>query len=204
MGLDNVYQAMPENCSLLERSRYDADFGANLTDFEQCAAAAQEEIDERGNDQTYLDFVSAAKLLCKERPQLFERRLFLGRRWDMIHYLLSEERRRGYCANDSDWVKRFIHGGEVLNEYIKDISGHHIFYLAPGEVSELWIKLGDITSETFREHWNPSLMYEAGVYKMHAADDERQLEYIETDFNDLRNLFFEAMTHDEGILNWCF
>ncbi len=205
MGLDNVYQSIPADCILFERAQQDPAFGSYLMHFDLYAAANQEEIDARANDQTYLDFVSAAKLLCEERPGLIERRLFLGRKWDMIHYLLSEDRRNGDGYNDSDWVKRVIHGGEVLNEKIREFSGgHSIFYLLPEEVTDLWIKLFDISDEEFREHWDPPAMCEAGVYKMHATDDERRLNWIQEDFERLRNLYSEAVSCDEGILTWCF
>ncbi len=68
--------------------------------------------------------------------------------------------------------------------------------MLPEEVTDLWIKLFDISDEEFREHWDPPAMCEAGVYKMHATDDERQLDWIQEDFERLRNFYSEAVSCD--------
>lgn len=200
MALENIYQAMPE-CTLLERAGSDAGFESRLTHFASYAAKAEEETNAYADDQSRLDFVREAKLLCRERPDLAERSLYLGRWWDAIHYLLSEYRRRGDGNNIADWVKRAVNGSSPVNSAAYKESNSLLHYTPPEEVKDIWAKFEPISEEEFGEHWNARAMYQTGVYKIY-EDDSYRLFDIWEDFEKLREFYKDAARSGDGVLVW--
>ena len=183
---------------MLERARHDASFEQNLRHFASYAAETEAETNAQADDQSRLDFVREARLLCRERPDLAERRLYFGRWWDAIHYLLSEDRRQRGENCDSDWVKRAVNGSSLLN------SAPHseLYYVPPEEVKDIRAKFEPISEENFSEHWNAPAMYKAGVYKIHADDGSYKLDDIWEDFEKLREFYRDAATSGDGVLVW--
>ena len=116
MGLDIHYQAIPESCNLLLRARHEPNFSASLMLFESSALTTQKDLDDHADDQSFVDFVCELRQLLELYPGLERRNLFLGRRWDMLYYLLSAWRRRSEGRDWSHWVEKALFGGEILNE----------------------------------------------------------------------------------------
>ena len=85
-----TYQAMPKDCSLLERSRQEPEFGSLLEFFSLIA--------DRGtvfSEEPWVSFAEAAQQAIQQYPGLQSRYLSWGRCWDKVYYLLSEQRRQG-------------------------------------------------------------------------------------------------------------
>ncbi|HEY9631195.1 MAG TPA: hypothetical protein V6C84_28215 [Coleofasciculaceae cyanobacterium] len=101
---------MPNTCRLLARSRHDPDFGANLEFFKSYALTSQEELDHRVHDQRFVEFVHEARQAVEHYPRIEHRNLYLGRRWDMLYYLLSERRRECEAAEEG----RSLHQSSYL------------------------------------------------------------------------------------------
>lgn len=201
MSIENIYQAMPE-CTLLERARRDTSFEWKLKHFASYAAETEEETSTYAGDQSRLDFVREAKLLCKKRPDLVERKLLLGRYWDAIHYLLSEYRRERDGNNNSDWVKRAVNGGDLLNPAAYAESDSSLYYTQPEEVKDIRTKLEQISDEEFERHWDASAMDQAGVYKIYADESSSRIYVIRQDFEELRDFYREAADSGDGVLVW--
>lgn len=149
MGLDIEYQAMPENCRLLERSRHEPGFGVNLEFFRSYALKLPKELAYRTDDQ-FTEFVEEARKTVKQHPAIEHRNLNLGRRWDMLYYLLSERRRKGEEQDWSHWVEKAVLGGQVLNQATQTTIGFPIRYLHPIEVLEVQNELEAIRIEMRR------------------------------------------------------
>jgi hypothetical protein len=199
MGLDVVYQAMPTNCEVMARSLLDPQFASNLAYFasycEQLPEDLQAELEDCEDYEDYaeeyavtLEFSKAAHRTCSLYPGLEHRCLHLGRKWDMLRYLLSNERRQKAPDRDS-WVDRAILGGEILHEDKISRIGVEIHYLEPSEVLTICNRLDDISIEMLHEYWHPQKMSKAGVYKIHSDDAESVFYYVAEDFHKLKTFY---------------
>lgn len=199
MGLDIHYQAVQETCTLLARSRHDPDFGANLEFFESRVSMSQEKLDYFADEQSLVEFVHEARQTVEQYPGIEQRNLYLGRGWDKLYYLLSERRRRGEPQDGSDWAEKAIFGGSVLNAATQTTIGFRIRYLSPDEVIDVKHQLETVTVEMLHDHWNPQAMSKAGVYKIRAEDD---FEWVQEDFEKLKNFYALIAEYQEGILTF--
>lgn len=202
MGLDIHYQAMPEACNLLTRARHEPDFGPHLEFFKSYALNSQQELDKRANDHLFVEFIYEVRQSLKQYPGIEQRNLYLGRRWDMLYYLLSERRRNGEANDGSEWSEKAIFGDEVLNEKTQTTVGFPIRYLYPREVSNVRDYLGTITIEMLHAHWHPRKMSEARVYKIHIDDGENYFRWIKEDFEKLKAFYALVAEYSEGILSF--
>ena len=209
MGLDVVYQAMPANCEVLARSLLDPQFASNLAYFasyyEQLTEDLQAELEDYEDyAEEYavtIEFSKAAHRTCSRYPGLEHRCLYLGRKWDMLRYLLSHERRREKAPDiDDSWVDRAIFGGEILHEDKISITGLTFHYLEPSEVSTISERLNGISIETLHKYWHPQKMSKAGVYKIHSEDSESVFYYVAEDFHKLKTFYQLARQHGERIV----
>lgn len=202
MGLDISYQAMPEGCTLLERARHEPKFGAYLEFFNSYAFNSQQALARSADDPVVVEFVAEAKQVAEHYKGIEDRRLYLGRRWDILYYVLSENRRRSKKKDCSDWVEQAIFGGEVLNQATQTTIGFPIRYLPPIEVWYIAEILKDTNLELFRCHWNPRAMAEASVYKIHAEDGDEEFEWVKQDFEKLKVFYAQVAQHHEGVLTF--
>lgn len=212
MGLDVVYQAMPANCEVMARSLLDPEFASNLAYFasycEQSPEDLQVELEECEDYEDYaeeyavtLEFSKAAHRTCATYPGLEHRCLYLGRKWDMLRYLLSHERRKKAPDRDS-WVDHAILGGEILHEDKISITGRELHYLEPCEVSTISERLNGISIEMLYEYWHPQKMSKAGVYKIHPEDSESVFYYVAEDFHELKTFYQLVGQYKEGVITY--
>ena len=192
---------MPAGCLLLERARRDAEFGSHLEFFASYALASQARLDRRADDKVFIEFAAQAKQLARDYPGLETRHLDGGRGWDALHYLLSGERRRGEF-NESDWAKRAIRGGEMLESQAQTITGISIRYSSPAEVNMLNQRLQSLSAESLRQHWDVPAMLEAGVYKIHPEDDEESFRWIKMSYEQLAD-FYELVAENKEYVVTC-
>lgn len=200
MGLDISYQAMPESCKLLHRSRHDAEFGANLEFFQRYASVGYKPFGGFATNRAHVDFVQAARQVAADYPQIEQRKLDLGRHWDMLHYLLSERRRAGKPDDWSDWVVQALLGGEILHPETKTTNGSPICYLQPAQVRDIAAELGIITATELQLHWNPVAMYATQVYKIHPDEPAETFAWMCEDLAKLQTFYTLAANHGEGVL----
>ena len=202
MGIDISYQAMPEDCGLLQQARSDAEFGAKLEFFKTYASPSYTLIKGFTIDPRYSEFVRAAQTVAVEHPQLEQRNYDLGRHWDMLYYLLSERRRTGKPRDWSHWVEQALFGGDVLNEATQTTIGSPIRYLFPAQVRAVAPALASITPAALDAYWNPVAMYAAGVYKIYPNESADSLTWLHTDLEKLQAFYALVASHNEGILTF--
>lgn len=198
MGLDQHYQAMPPDCELLRRSRVDPKFGSNLSFFNYYSSRVAEEMERAGDSGTTFEFLAEMLALKADHPGIEKRFLDLGRRWDMLCFLISPAR-RGETNGEADWAYRAIHGGEILHPDVQSGIGVTIMYLSPEETCGIWQRLADLDKKEIDERWDREQMKEAGVYKYNQMRREDWLE----DFECFTDFYFQAMLHDEGVIVIC-
>lgn len=203
MGLDMSYQAIPADSSLLKKvaESETAAVSLNIYGFKKISDENLEYYKENGE---FAEFVSETKLIRNEHSDIENRECDLGRRWDMLHYLLSEIRRNNQPYDETDLVHRAIHGGEKLGENAVLPQGVPVRFLNPQEVKEISTLFGQIETDALEEYWNPPKMREAGVYKIRGDDsDDYQLNYLKEEFEKLKDFYLWAAIYDEGVLVFC-
>lgn len=154
-------------------------------------------------DAELKDFSEIAEIARDEHPGIEERELDIYRYWDILHYLLSEKRRKNLPDDENDLIYRAINGGDKLGEKFVMPQGVPITFLRPDEVREISQMLEEIPSDALREHWNPPLMREAGVYKIRGDEDESSLEYTLQVFDNLKHFYYSVSVFNEAVLVFC-
>lgn len=203
MGLDMTYQAIPADSSLLKKvaESETAAVSLNIHGFKEIP---DEKLQYYGENAEFAEFAKEAKLIRNEHSGIENRECDLGRRWDMLHYLLSEIRRKNEVYDESDLIHRAIHGGEELGEHAVLVQGVPVRFLNPQEVKEISTLFGQIETDSLDEHWNPPKMREAGVYKIRGDDsDNDQLYYLKEEFEQLKDFYLWAAIYDEAVLVFC-
>lgn len=200
------YQVVPDNCSLLARSRQEDEFCRHLEFLQQNALLSQSELEDSAEFsdaaeyRSLVEFVEEARQLIRDYPGIEERNLD-HRKWDMLYYLLSPQRRNGGDKQaGEDWVEKAIFGDEVLSLGGKNI-GHTIYYLSPIEVYAIQDKLDRVDVDMLRTHWNPTAMRRAGVYKINGNESDEYFQYLQELFEQFK-AFYASVFEDEGVLVW--
>lgn len=202
MGLDMSYQAVvPETLlNKLVSGNPQAAFYFKLFGYDELPDWAAHRLE---TDAELNEFSQIAEIAREEHPGIEERQLELYRHWDMLHYLLSEKRRKDLPYDQNDLIYRAIHGGEKLGDEFVLPQGVPVTFLRPDEVREISEMLEEIPADALREHWNPPLMREAGVYKIRGDEDESHLEYLLQDFENLKHFYYSAAAFDEAVMVFC-
>lgn len=188
MGLDMSYQAIPHDCRLIEKM-----FGKAIDEKSLLLHDFRE------------DFEKTTKLTRNENSLADNREFDLGRRWDMLHYLLSENRRDpNQKLDENDLVYQAIHGAGDLGADFVLVQGVPVRYSNPQKVKEISKYFGQISSGDLEKHWNPPQMRQNGVYKIRGDyTDDDQLDYLKEEFEKLKQLYLWAAIYDEGVLVLC-
>ncbi|HEY9666053.1 MAG TPA: DUF1877 family protein [Coleofasciculaceae cyanobacterium] len=200
MALDMHYQAMPEHCSLLARSRQEPEFGELLAFFTSIAKEVLSGNCQDRDNPTWADFTEEVKRTIQLYPAIEQRECYLGRSWDILYYLLSEKRRQDEPRDGTSLIEKAIFGGDILHPAVTTTIGHPIRYLPPAEVHQVVNLLSEVTIEVLRVNYNPLAMSEVAVYKIHEDDDEEAFSHIQQDFEKLKAFYEEVATHNEGVL----
>lgn len=198
MGLDHYYQALPPDCELLRRSRFEPEFGSHLSLFRYYSERILLEIERAGDEGTKFEFLTEILSLKTNYPGIENRSLDFGRRWDMLCFMLSAAR-RGETGGEPDWAFRAIHGGEILHPEVQSGIGVAIMYLSPEETCSIWERLTNLDTDEIDELWDQERMREVGVYKHNQMHQEDWLE----DFERFTEFYREAAAHDEGVIVIC-
>ena len=193
---------MPENCSLLQRARREPEFGSYLEFFRRYATLSAEQLARYTDDEIALDFIAEAKRVVADHPGIETRNFDGARRWDKIHYLLSEKRRGGEARDETDWAQRAILGGDILHPQTQTTIGSPIRTITPDEVRNISELLQCVSTLDLREHWDVAAMIKAGVYKMHPENDDEDWQWTKESYQGLVEFYALAARHGEGVLTW--
>lgn len=196
MSMEMWYIAVADGCHLLRRSLSDPAFGEYL------GGPAYFERERWRHNQVALDaeFLAQVDEMNRSHPGIEGRIYTLACDFDMLHYLLSEGRRRG----EYDWADsgtRSIRGGMSLPDHLRGGQGHPIRYTPPAEAGEIAAWLEGLTSEDLRSAYSPAEMERQCVYKYWAdRADEHAWGKIIGYFDGLRSFYAEVALHGEGVL----
>jgi len=189
MGLDMNYQAIRHDFRLIEEM-----FGKKIDEKYFRLHSFSEDLEK--NETT----------LVRSENSLAENREFdLGRRWDMLHYLLSENRRKSNQELDeNDLMYQAIQGTADLGENIRLVQGCPVRYSNPQKVKEISRHLGQFSADDLEKFWNPKKMRACGVYKIRGDyTDDDQLYFLKEEFEQFKKFYLWAAIFDEGVLVFC-
>ena len=169
MGMERWYVAVADGCRLLERALGNPAFGEYLG----IPGHFGRERWRNNWGGLHAEFLAEVDEMNRLHPGIEDRIYTLDRYFDMLHYLLSESRRRGE-PDGADWGTKSIVGGMRLPGHLRGGQGHSIRYTPPSEVSEIAAWLQEQTAGSLRVVYSPAAMERQGVYKYWAdrADDQ--------------------------------
>jgi hypothetical protein len=196
VSMEIWYIAVADGCHLLGRSLSVPAFGEYL------GGPAYFERDRWRHNQVDLDaeFLAQVDDMNRSHPGIEGRIYTLNCDFDMLHYLLSEARRRGEY-NGVDLGTRSIRGGMSLPEHLRGGQGHPIRYTPPAAAGEIAAWLEGLTSGDLRSAYSPAEMERQSVYKYWAdRSDEQTWDQIVAYFEGLRSFYVDVALHGEGVL----
>ncbi|MDG3007372.1 DUF1877 family protein [Paludisphaera mucosa] len=196
MGIERWYVAIVDEGPLLTRALADPTFGENLS------LPWLFEPDRHGRNHRgfYSEFLAAVDAMNRSHPGIDGRVFTLDRLFDMLHFLLSEERRRGE-PDAADLGSKAILGANGLPGHLLGGQGHAIRYSPPAEVGAIAAWLAGQAVEDLRSAYDPGMMLEQHVYKIWGAGDDPQTwDRIAAGFEGFRSLYTDAAARGEGVL----
>jgi hypothetical protein len=202
MGKDAQYQAIPEDCELLLRARQDRRWAEELQFFPYHMRIS---VERRRWTKTSPEVANAAAALVQEKPDILERN-YVGssRAYDAIRYLLSSFRReRGLWEWEADQslIRKAIYGAERLHPEAMATQGMPIGFVPAREVVVIAEYLARITAADLREHYDPPLMLERQVYRVHDLTySEEVFQFIWKEFAGMQNIYQQAAAHGEAMI----
>ena len=196
MGMEMWYVAVADGCHLLGRSLSDPSFGEYLG---SPGYFGRERWRHNWGDLD-AEFLAEVDEMNRSHPGIEGRIYTLDRYFDMLHYLLSEGRRRGE-PDGADWGTRSIQGGMSLPEHLRAGQGHPIRYTPPAEAGEIAAWLEEQTVGDLFSAYSPGEMERQGVYKYWAdRATEQTWDRIIGCFQGLQSFYADVALHGEGVL----
>lgn len=196
MGVERWFLAVVDGCRLLDRARVDPEFGEFLMmpgDFGPGRRGS-------GRGGLAAEFRAEVDAMNRLHPGVEDRIFTVDKDFDLLHYLLSAERRRGEFAGDDPGTWAIL-GARGLPDHLRGGQGHPIRYSTPGDVAEIAAWLGGRTAEDLRSAHDPAAMEEQCVYKFWAGrDDAGTWGGIVGYFEGLRAFYVDVAAHGEGVL----
>jgi hypothetical protein len=195
MGLDAIYQALPDDWSLLAAAK-EGDLTAN----QELEAALFFLLRFHGTGmQTkskMMDTTSYAVCdLLQRHPHIAERNCRLDRRWDKLYFLLSSERRGSRPWPDDALAKQSIFGVRTLFE---------LHYSPPAAVFDVAAFLERTTIADLYLNYDPERMAEGGVYKFHIEDAVVEWKILVSTFMEFRAFYQSTALVGNAVISLLF
>ena len=196
MGIDLIYQAIPEDSDLLRLALADEDIGGDLALLHRYAQARQ-------------PFQEIALETIIAYPGIEKRHFSLWRNWDMLHYVLSMRRRvelncqgKNQDFLPDDPIEQALFGIEIIG---KTRQGYPVRYLPATKVKQAAQQMIQITQQPFLQYWNIPDMLKTGVYKAsfhigaNAEDRQKGMEEVWLLFTELCDFYQAVTSYQEGL-----
>ncbi len=196
MGLDRKYMAIPDSSKVFELVTISPDHGEALEFLgtyysgEALANACANKVDGV--------FYKEAQKLKQLHPGIEQRTCSLDRWWDMLHFLLSEDRRKAGCPDSNDFGTIATRGERDIHRFAVSTQGVPIRHVSASMTATIAPWLDKIENQDLQLHYNPDLMREIGVYKFYDTEDE--FAWICKYFASLKNFYKSVAEHNEGVL----
>ncbi|NNC01668.1 DUF1877 family protein [Corallococcus exiguus] len=203
MGLDASYQALPGGSPLLELARRNIGVGEWLWSVNSRLRDPREENLAPGDPEPgELLLLNAVKELLRTRPDLGTQYVDLDRRWDHLHFVLSDRRRNPQKFEGDDSLAGIaIKGEEKIASHVTGGQGTPIRYTRPETVERIARMLEAVRFDTLREHFTYESMSETGVYKCpHENFIEENWKWLTEYFDRFRAFYVTAAKHGDGVL----
>jgi hypothetical protein len=144
-------------------------------------------------DAGYDDFMGDVEEMRRAHPGIADRRADVRKCFDVLHFLLSEERRRG---EDGEWVDPgtiAIEGAEK-KAWLREGNA----YTPPAEVRRVAEFLGAITQTELFQHFDPVRLAADAIYGFLYVEDRDD---VWLHFEMLRDFYLEVARHPgEGVV----
>lgn len=196
MGLESTYIALPAACVLVKRSENDPAFGEFLGSVQFYKSGGHHH--SPWPDPIEDAFRAVVQQMNQAHPGIASRIFTLDRNWDSMHYILSENRRKGVYQAE-DWGTKAVRGASKLSEHLTGGQGIPIRYTAPEEVLAIAARMQSLTQESLRLAYDPQKMQET-VYKFNYHDAEKEWSEIWTCFNGLKAFYEDVARHEEAVM----
>ena len=204
MGVDTDYQAIPEGTALLERAIQDPDMGELLGLLHSSLYGSWYESARRGGpplNETEEALQQMALSLEQAHPGLKQRYYTLDRCWDMLHFLLSAERRGEPSLPLDDLFTIAVRGGALLAPHIRGGQGHPIRFVSAAQTRALAARLPEVSQIDLRRHFSPERVEAEAVYKWSATNvTDSNWPMLWDYFEGLRDFYREVAAHGEAVL----
>jgi hypothetical protein len=202
MSFDHRHRAITADSIILSKAKADLKY-AGLVENLHNYVGVSDQMPSGGKDLTHLsEFAKDVKKLTEDAFGIETRSVELGRRWDILHYLLSPTRRAGKASEGSCWIEVAVLGGDVLGGNAFSTSGQPIRYIDPVSVLKISNSLSEIPTNTLIVNWDVPKMVKAGVETMTGEERLEDLAWAEVDLNNLKEFYWKVSTQDEGVLTF--
>lgn len=198
MGVEKSFQAIPGNCDLIQRAREDADVGSLLGYVPIWIRDGLPHARYAGWPEAER-FAGMLRTLIEMNPGLEKRNCHLDRRWDILHFLLSANRRRERGGEIDAYVDLALNGAEIIGGQVRGTQGVPVRYTNPSQVELIAAALTSMTKRQMKKYNNPARMQAHAVYKAFGNSPHRWQTLCE-DFAALRGLYVVAAEHGEGVI----
>lgn len=196
MGLDMFQQAVPDDWHFLARCVGEPSLGYSLVHIRDVLANGPEDL----SGPAAIRLAEAGHELLASNPAIGSLSIDLHRKWDLLHYLVSPDRRSGGTGNDLG--TSFVHGADPLGDGVESGQGCPIKWNDATVVAQIadWTMNWE-PDEVVSAHFVPDDLARAGVYKyVKDRDDEVLRKSAAYLLNGLQRLYWETAERGLGML----
>jgi hypothetical protein len=207
VGVELTYRAIPDDTRLFELVALSRDHGEAL-EFINLYFSGERHRNAEGDEINRL-FSLEAQRIKMAHPGIELRSCTLDRRWDMLHYLLSEQRRTEafqlgsgtFRPNDDDNGSRAVWGEKDIHANAIATQGFPLRYASGPCAAATARWLNALTRDDLQSRYDPEAMDAQGVYKLYQDSVyERLFEDLWECFEKLKSFYQAIAQHHEGAL----
>ncbi len=202
MSFDHNHRAITADSIILSKAKADPKYAECVENLHNYVGISDKTLGEWKDRPHLSEFAQDVRKLTEDVAGIEARSVELGRRWDILHYLLSPTRRTGKADEAYFWIDKATLGGDILGENVLCSSGQPIRYIDPVSVLEISNRLSAIPTNTLIVNWDPQRMAAAGVETITGEEPLEDLAWAEVDLNNLKEFYWKVSTHDEGVLTF--
>lgn len=181
MGIEYIYQMIPDDCIILKKARVNPDYATHI----RCLSWSTST---RTRDAIYNEFMADVEETIRNHPGIERRYYDVDRCWDVLHFLLSEERRQGnFEGSDLGTIAVY---GSTYASCLPDWPR----YCSPSQVESVVVFLNKITEPELLRWADPTVLIKncyKGGYENY---------FIWQFFEGLRNFYREAWRYKGAVL----
>lgn len=190
---------MPAGCPLTDEAEVDQDVWLVLFNLDYYLRLTEAQIRQRAERSPGLGrAVERCKLLAAENPGLAERTLWGGRRFDVLHFLLS----RLVSPGQRVWIDLAL-GMMRPSPALRPTPWANTYRFSAEEAGNIHWTLETVPVERLVEAWNAPAMQAAQVYEA-PGENEVISQYVLEDFQALKHFYALAWEHREEVISRLF